>query len=345
MKLVEIEPKQRKLYNRLVTHPLQSFEWGEFRKKTGVKVIRRGIIQHDKLVDGFTLTLHRVPKTPWKIGYLPKGRMPTKEFLLALKQIGREEKCIFIQLEPNVRKEEIDDREYSLMREMEDVGLRPAAHPIFTKYTFVLDLTRTEEELMKNLHPKTRYNIRVAQRHHVSVAERNTNEAFETYLRLTEETTRRQRFFAHTLDYHRIQWQTLPHIAKPPFDELSSHLLVATYNLKILVAWIVFVFKDTLYYPYGASSREHRETMAGTLMMWEAIKFGKRLGLKRFDMWGALGPDPDHLDSWYGFHRFKQGFRPEHIELVGSFDLVINPFLYRLFVITDKLRWLVLKIT
>lgn len=340
MKLVLIDSSQRKTYNRLVTHPLQSFEWGEFREKTGIKVIRRGIMENEKLVDGFTLTLHPIPKTPWYVGYLPKGTMPTKELVTTLRKIGKEEKCIFIQLEPNVRITENPDARSQLS----NVGLKDAAHPLFTKYTFVLDLTKSESELLKNFHPKTRYNIKVAQKHNVSISEKNTSEAFETYLRLTEETTKRQRFYAHSLEYHQMQWETLPHVATSPFNELSSHLLVASYNMKILVAWIVFVFKDTLYYPYGASSSEHRETMASTLMMWEAIKFGKRLGLKKFDMWGALGPEPDHLDSWYGFHRFKQGFRPEHVEFVGSFDLVINPLLYRFFVITDKLRWLLLKI-
>ena len=114
--------------------------------------------------------------------------------------------------------------------------------------------------------------------------------------------------------------------------------------MKILVAWILFVFKDSLYYPYGASSSEHRETMASTLMMWEAIKFGKKLGLKKFDMWGALGPDPDQLDPWYGFHRFKQGFRPEPIEFIGSYDLILNSPLYFLYKISDKVRWILLRI-
>lgn len=338
MKIQPIEIAEKKVYNKLVTHPLQAFGWGEFRKKTGVKVIRQGVYEGDKLVDAFTLTIHPIPKTPWTVGYLPKGTPPTKQLLSILKKLGKEEKCIFIQLEPNMRQS--DDTTKHLL----SLGLKEAAHPLFTRYTFVLDLTRPEEELLKNLHPKTRYNIRVAQKHNVTVSERNNDEAFATYLKLTEETTKRQGFFAHTPEYHKIQWETLSHEATPPYNELSSHLLVATYNKKVLVAWIVFVFKDTLYYPYGASSNEHRETMASTLMMWEAIKFGKKLGLKKFDMWGALGPDPDHLDPWYGFHRFKQGFRPEHVEFVGSFDLVLSPLLYRFYVVADKLRWLLLKI-
>lgn len=338
MQIKPIPESDRKNYNRLVTHPLQSYEWGEFREKTGIKVLRIGFYEDTKLVDGFTLTLHPIPHTKFNIGYLPKGIVPTKNLLKVLREIGRENNCIAIQLEPNA----------PFSKETKDtllgIGLKPAAHPLFTKYTFVLDLTQSEDELLKNLHPKTRYNIKVAQKHSVTIAEKNTAEAFETYLRLTEETTKRQRFYAHTPDYHRQQWETLPHEARAPFNELSSHLLVANYNMKILTSWIVFVFHDTLYYPYGASSNEHRETMSSTLMMWEVIKFGKELGLKKFDMWGALGSEPDEHDSWYGFHRFKQGFRPKHTEFIGSYDLIINQSAYLLYKVADKLRWLYLKI-
>lgn len=337
MQIISITPADRKNYNKVVTHPLQSYEWGEFREKTGVKVIRRGLIQNDKLVDAFTITIHPIPHTPFNIGYLPKGSLPTNNLIQELKKIGKEEKCIFIQCEPNII------ASTNAKEEITKLQLRPSAHPLFTKYTFVLDLTPSEDELFKNLHSKTRYNIKIAQKHGVTVQEKNTDDAFSQYQKLTDETTRRQGFFAHTPSYHKTQWQTLPHESLPPFTTLSSHLLLANYNKKTLAAWILFIFKDTLYYPYGASSSEHREVMASNLIMWEVIKLGKKLGLKKFDMWGALGPDPDTTDSWYGFHRFKQGYRPEHVEFIGSYDLVIYPALYACFIILDKIRWLILK--
>src|SRR5690349_11966433 len=96
---------QRTAFNSIVTHPLQSYEWGEFREKTGIQVIRRGFFEGEKLVDGFQLTIHKVPKTNYTIGYLPKGTMPTKALLEELQKIGTEENCIFIQIEPNITKE------------------------------------------------------------------------------------------------------------------------------------------------------------------------------------------------------------------------------------------------
>jgi lipid II:glycine glycyltransferase (peptidoglycan interpeptide bridge formation enzyme) len=312
-------------------HPLQAKEWGDFREKTGVKVIRAADLQ---------LTVHPIPHTKYTIGYLPKGSLPTKEMLSELKQIGKKEKCVFIQLEPNVENTD------NLKVKLQNLGLISAAHPLFTNYTFILDLTPSEEELLKNMHPKTRYNIRVAEKKGVKVVEDNSDKAFEQYLKLTKETTTRQNFYAHSEKYHRLMWETLKpktNNQKPIANELTARLFTASYENEVLVAWILFVLGDTLYYPYGASSNNHREVMASNLMMWEAIKFGKKLGLKKFDMWGAMGPNPDTKDPWYGFHRFKEGYGGKLTEFVGSFDLVIDWKMYLVYKIMNKIRWAVLR--
>ena len=309
------------------SHPLQSEEWGKFREKTKIKVIK---------TKSFQLTIHKIPHSKLTIGYLPKGDLPNEEMIEELKKIGKGENCIFIQLEPKV------EQMLNGKRKMEKLGLVPAAHPLFTRFNFELDLTKTEQDLLKNMHSKTRYNIKVAQKHNVKVEENNSEKAFLEYLKLTKETTKRQGFFAHTQSYHRIMWETLK-VQKLDTNKLTAHLLRAIYKEETLVVWILFVYKDTLYYPYGASSDQYREVMASNLMMWEAIKFGKKLGLKKFDMWGSLGPDADKNDGWYGFHRFKQGYGPRLVEYVGSYDLIIKPLLYKLYVVADKVRWAILK--
>lgn len=344
MLFTDITEKDKETYNAVVSHPLQTYEWGTFREKTGLKVIRRGVYEQGKLVSAFQLTIHKIPKTPWTIGYLPKGDFPTREIIGELQKIGKEEKCVFIQLEPNVIKSINGQSQIENEKsKMANLGLRPSAHPLFTKYTFMLDISSPEEILLKQMHPKARYNIRVAQRHGVTVEEDNSRSAFEAYWRLIEETTKRQQFYAHTKLYHTIQWNTL-NASQQKNNTLTSHLLLAKYHDKVLTAWLLFVCKDSLYYPYGASSSQHREVMASNLIMWEAIQFGKKKGLKNFDMWGALGPNPNKNDPWYGFHNFKEKYDPQHVEFIGSYDLVVNPVLYQAFKAADKMRWMLLRL-
>jgi len=337
MNFEDITSSQKQNYNRSVNHPLQTFEWGEFRKKTGIEVIRKAVLEKNKIVNSYQITVHKTPNFPFLIGYFPKGNLPSSELLNEFKTIGREQGLSFIQLEPNTI-----NHQSSIINH----GLRPSFHPLFTKYTFILDLTKTEEELLKNMHQKTRYNIRLSEKKGVVAKIDNSDIAFNEYLNLTRQTTKRQKFYAHNEEYHRLMWETLGNKSNENFDQnrLQAHLLKAVYKKKILATYILFTFKDTIYYPYGASSNEHREVMASQMIMWEAIKFGKKLGISKFDMWGAANtPDPKPDDPYFGFHKFKAGFGANLVEFVGSYDLVINSLNYRLLAVADKIRWAYLK--
>lgn len=337
----EIRAEERAEFDRVAGHPLQSWAWGEFREKTGLQVVRLGVFAKDKLQSGYQLTVHPLPKTGFSLVYFPKGPKPNPLMLSALAKVGQEVGAIMVKLEPNLAEPVAGDptAHISLRQFLKENGCRPG-RPLFTRYTSVIDLKPPAEVLFSSFKEKTRYNVRLAQRKEVKIAEDNSDQAFETYLRLLNETTQRQKFYAHDEDYHRKMWQTLHHEQNPPL----THLLTATYQGKILVAWILFVFHQTLYYPYGASSREDKEVMAPTLMMWEAIRFGQKMGCESFDLWGSLGPEPNPTDPWFGWHRFKEGFRPQTLEFVGSYDLIINPQVYPFYRLAEEARWSLLRL-
>lgn len=333
MLIREIFPEEKERFNKVVGHPLQSYEWGEFRKKMGIKVIRLGIFDNEKLIYGLQFSLHNFPILGIKVGYLPKSFYPTKEILEALIKFGKLNGCGFIQIEPN--QEVVEGKEDKLPQKFKE--LTPSRKSLFTKYTFYIDLTKNEEELMSRMKEKTRYNVRFAQKKGVVVSEENSNEAFEIYLKLLSQTAKRDRFFAHNQAYHRAMWESL----KPSG---IAHLLIARYEGKPLVAWVLFRWQNFLYYTYGASSAENRDVMSSNLMYFEAMKFGKKLGLTTFDLWGALGPNPDPKDPFYGFHRFKEGYGGRLVEFVGSYDLVLNHPFYSLYHAVDKIRWQLLNL-
>lgn len=300
-----------KTWDSQAMHPLQTWAWGEFRKSMGIDVVRT--------TSGWQVMFHKIPHTPWTIGYFPKGPKIAREMIQTLETLGKERNAIYIQIEPHVTSG--------------NQLLPPSHHPLFTKYTFVLDLTKSEEQLLGAMHPKTRYNIKVAQKHGVTIQE---EEALETFLKLNDETLKRQRFYAHNDLYYQRMWHHLHPTG-------IARLFTARYGDIVLAAWIIFAWKDTIYYPYGASSRQNREVMAPNLLLWEIAQWAKKEGYKKFDLWGALGPNPDSNDPWYGFHHFKEGFSPELVEFVGSYDLVISPTLYKIYTRTDALRWMFLR--
>ena len=325
----EVKESEKKYFDKIATHPLQTWAWGEFRKSPRVDVVRLGEYKNDKLINAFQITFHKLPfpKIPFTFGYCPKSSYPSSAVLKAITIEAQKRSALMVKFEPNV-----------LAKNHKSKITLPKGRPLFTKYSFWLDLTQSESELLNNLKSKTRYNVRLAEKKGVTVIEDNSDAGFSDYWRLTQATTTRQGFYAHNEAYHRQMWRTLNN--KSGF----VHLLKAVYNGKILVTWILFTLNGILYYPYGASSDENREVMASNLMMWEAIKLGKEHDCKLFDMWGSTGPNPKPNDPWLGFHRFKEGYGATLVEFVGTFDLIINPLLYWPYRLGESVRWFILRL-
>ena len=46
----EILPTERELYNSVVNHPVQTWEWGEFQVGEGHQIVRLGVFEKDKII-------------------------------------------------------------------------------------------------------------------------------------------------------------------------------------------------------------------------------------------------------------------------------------------------------
>jgi len=327
----KILPEQfdSEIFNKCANHPLQSWEWGEVRKKTGLNVIRIGEFEHDILKNVFTMTLHKVPYTFFQIGYIPRSVLPTDTLLLFLNKFGKVQNLLFIKFEPDVI---LNDSAQSKIKQLTTrCQLQTSPHPLFPTWTQVLDLTPDEDTLLGNMKSKTRYNIRYAMRKGVIVREQSDGHGFEVFANLYFKTTNRQKYRGHNRAYHQTVWHGL--------KNNYAKILIAYHNEVPLAAYELFIFKDHLYYPYGGSSTTHRDLMGSNLLMWEAIKHGKKWGAKTFDMWGSLPQDYDDRNAkWSGFTRFKEGYGTQFVQLVGSYDLVINPILYPIYNIVYAIR-------
>ncbi len=327
---------EKENFNKMVVHPLQSWAWGDFRKESGNEVVRFVNAHKKTIIDSYQLLLHRIPHTKFRIGTLIKCPKPTKELFLFLKKLAEDNNVIFIKLEPFIDKSAAGKTQSEHFINLLKNNGCTAGKTLFTPSSFWIDLTKSENDLMKSFSSKTRYNIRLAEKRGVKVTENNSDWALEKYLELTFHTARRQGFYAHTEEYHRMMWKHLNQLPTANHQLPIAHLLTASYQGEIITTWVLFVWKDFLYYPYGASSDKHKNVMANNLTMWEAIKFGKKMGLKTFDLWGR--------EEGKGFTKFKEGYNPKIIEFLGSWDFVVNKPLYYLYRMVDFLRWKMLKL-
>jgi len=339
MLLRPLRDDERSAYDAVIRHPLQSWAWGEFRKRTGVEVERVGFFDHGKLMAGAQIFFHKLPGFGGTAGYFPKGPMPDEEQLSAVAQLGKLHHALFVKLEPNVA-QPVTKSGVSGFDEVKKFLVSKNAQPgrpLFTKYTFLLDLTPPEDQLFAQLNSKTRYNVNLAFKKGVQIYENTTEAGMERHIQILNETTQRQGFYAHSPEYFQTMWQTLGQTG-------MLRIFEAVYQDQVLVSWILFICNGVLYYPYGASRSAFREVMPSNLMMWEMIKFGQAHNCTVFDMWGSLGPEPSEKDPWYGFHRFKKGFGGQLVECIGTYDLVVNSQLYPFFRVVEEMRWKFLRL-
>ncbi len=241
-------------WNDYVDHPLQTWEWGEIRAEQGIPVVRFQEKIGRKIVN-YQLTIHKVPYTNFTIGYLPRTSIPSREVFEFLTSIAQEHNCIFIKCEPHTEKQKLTKEDSKLLQ----TYAQPSPHPLFPTWTQVLDLTPSEDELLANMKPKTRYNTRLGIKNGVVVKEMTSDEGFEIFQKLYFETCQRQKYRGHTYNYHKQLFQKL--------KGTIAHIIIAFYNDIPLAAYELFTFKNKLYYPYGGSSDQERNKMAANVIM------------------------------------------------------------------------------
>jgi len=313
-------------------HPLQSWEWGEVRKKVGILVIRFITIDKEKR-RYFTVTIHSIGfgKT---MAYLARSVWPSEAELNVIIPVLKTYNAIALKLEPDMYIEQSGEYHIPLLyRHWNNNGLEfvRSNASIFGKHTFLVDLTPSEEEILRRMKQKTRYNIRIAQKHDVVVKDLSSSkEGFDTFFSLYQDTQHRQKYLGHGKDYHRAVWDGM--------KEKYSKLFVAFYKGLPLAAYHIMYSDTRAFYVYGGTSSEQKQVMASNLLMWEVIRDAKKQGKRYFDMWGALSENYDPKDPWSGFHRFKEGYGGRHMTYMPTIDVVMDKLWYSLFSLAWPIR-------
>ena len=319
MNIVEIKDKSR--YNANVREQkhsqfLQSWEWGEFQKSVGNKVLRFGVENNGKIEFALTLIKNNLP---FGISYFYAPRIGIKylseERLVFLfkeiKKKAKNEKVIFLRFDPRSKAQIINHKSQIV----KTIDIQPGK-------TLILDIDKSEEEILKQMHQKTRYNIKLAVRKSVEVkVVKDIDKYFDEFWQLMAQTEKRDGFRLHNKNYY---WKMLKS------DKKFIKLIAAFYKNKMLCANIVSFFGNTAAYVHDSSANENRNLMAAFALQMFTIKLAKEYGFKYYDFNGI------DEQKWPGVTRFKKGFGGEEVDYPGTYDLVFDSFKYNLYKI---LRW------
>lgn len=244
-----------------------------------------------------------------------------ENFLENIKKIAKNTNSIFFRLEI------LDQNDEKIIEKLREKKFIKAFEEIQPEFRQIVPLDKSEEEILAGMKPKGRYNIKIAQKNNIEVKKSdNILEFYQLFL----ETAKRDGFSIRPKDY----FQSLLEILSP---QGYGELLVAYYQGKPVAAEIVTYFDGVASYLYGASSSEYRNLMAPYLLHWEIMRRAKENGCNVYDLLAVAPPDEEN-HKYSGITRFKQQFGGETVCLVGSYDLVFQPFWYKIFKIAEKIR-------
>ncbi len=329
-------------------HILQTWLWGTFKTGYGWRPFR-WVWEDDRgRIRALAQALYR--RDRWGllgILYLPRGPLldpadieAAEVVLHDLEEEAHRLRAILVRIDPEVVEAEgsaaegpRDPVEAPLKTVLQRRGWRSSPESVQFPASLWLDLTVDEEALLQAMHPKTRYNIRLSERKGVSVRPVGP-ESFDLLYDLYAETALRDRFVIRPRAYYRQAWTMF-------YEAGYAYPLLAEVEGEPVAMVVIYRFGPTAWYFYGASRDRHREKMPNHRLQWEAIRWARAVGCRRYDFWGAPAA-PTESDPMWGVYRFKRGFGGRYVRFIGTWDYAPWPALYRLYteLIPRYLAWL-----
>ncbi|MFH0820330.1 MAG: peptidoglycan bridge formation glycyltransferase FemA/FemB family protein [Candidatus Peregrinibacteria bacterium] len=289
-------------------HPV----WGQFQEAIGRKTWTLECPGAQALVIQrampFGLNWLEVPRGP-----LFEDEASLKTILEQLKKLGQEQQSVFIRMSC------YDPRLSSIP------GLHIRNYDNHPQTSLTLDLSGTEEEILEQMKPKGRYNIKVAQKHNLRVAVSDDVELFYNILCVTSE---RDGFKLHSKDFYQTMLKSLVE---------QAQLLVVYYEDRPVAAGIFLTLDEWGIYYYGASDHHYRNLMAPYLLQWEAIREAKKRGCKYYDFLG-IAPLNSLRHRWAGVTEFKLKFGGRVVSYPPARELVLRKWWYFFYQIYKRLR-------
>jgi len=323
-------------------HLLQTHEWGQNKIQNGWTPLHY-VWEENGVIAAAALILSRrvglgLPGLSLEVLYCPKGpsldwqnRALAERVLDDLQTLAAKRRAAFIKIDPDIEiGRGVPDREdvlenptgQAFQQDLERRGRVFSDDQIQFRNTVMIDLARSEDEILAAMKQKTRYNIRLAERKGVVVRAGQESDLPSLYA-MYAATAVRDDFVIRHEGYYLKLWGD--------FMRAGMALpLIAEVDGQLLAALILFHFAGVSRYMFGMSLEKGRELMPNYLLQWEAIRASKALGCREYDMWGA--PDVfDESDSLWGVYRFKEGFNGVTLRHLGAWDYTSRPILYRLY--------------
>ncbi len=332
---------------------LQSKCWACFQQKLGRKTIyiARGAFKFLAVKQNLPLNLNYflIPRGPiFKKN--PTETTTALSFLQSVLRVAQKEKIPWIKFEPQKSSDlKTIKKALQLYNQQQgtDYFIKKSTKEHQPRQTVFVNLQ--QKNLLSTFKSKTRYNIRLSQRKGVQVFKARQQKDIDQFLKLLQETARRNQIKNHPSAYYRTMIETGTKGCRDKKDGEACRdkiqLYLARKQNDILAGAIVSFSDPVATYLHGASSSRKRNLMAPFALHWQIIRDAQRKGYRHYDLGGVkafysrnkLQPEQG---SWFGLTRFKLGFCPQGplIEFPGGYDLVLNKTKYNFYRLAQSLK-------
>lgn len=296
---------------------LQSWNWGEFNMAMDNKIWRFGIFEEDNMLGAalaikitakrgtFILCPHLIASDKWQSN---DGRI-WKALFDYLKLLAEQERADFLRICPLV------DNNSENIQIFQDYGFKNAPiHMMHPEFSWILDISKSEDDIIKGMRKTHRNLIRRAEREGVIVDEVKNLDGIEKFYNLHEETVGRHGFIPFSRDYLKEELDAFA------ADNMVS-IFFANYHGKIISAAIIVFYGGSAFYHHGASTAS--KIPASYFLMWRIIQESKKRGCKKFNFWG-IAPENKPKHPWAGLSLFKTGFGGYRKEYLHCQDLPLT---------------------
>lgn len=306
---------------------LHSWSWGEMQKKLGEKIIRFGAYDGEKLCGvalGIIVSARRGHFLFCPHGPLVKNKESeiTLTLLRELKNYAIKNNLVALRVSPL---EITNEKNNSFYKKF---GMRPAPMHVHAETMWILDIKKTEEQLLKEMRKTTRNLVGRAERDGVKIRISREKKDLNTFEKLYAETADRENFVGFSRSFLDAEFESF-------VIDNNVFFVFAEYQGDVISGALITTCGNTGFYHQGASTRKWSKIPGAYLLQWEIIRELKRQGKERYNFWG-IAPSEDKNHPWAGLSLFKQGFGGYREDYVHAQDLPLK--------LTYWITWLIEEI-
>ncbi len=308
---------------------LQSYDFYDFHEARGKKVVRRLFKKEGKNVAAYA----GVVETAKRGKYIAIAGGPIMDFsdkklvsevFSDIKTVGNQEGCVFVRIRPQ------EPESPKVFKLFSDLGLKKAPMYLSVEYAGILDLTKTEAEILAGASQGFRRKLRKAEKAGITIEVSNKKPAIAEFCRLEKLHAKRQRYVAFTEEFLTKQ-----------FDAFAKNDEVLMYTARldgeILAMNFMIFYGEEASYHYGVSSELGTKYSAAPLLHLRAMEEARRRGCTRYNLWGIVGVD-EKTHRFYGVSEFKRSFGCEELKYMPAHDMVLKPMKYLKNLAVEKIR-------